>query len=540
MIITKDIRNNKGITMVSLIITIVVMFIISSITIHTSLDRFEINKYNKMVNDIKLLSDKVRDYHLKYNGLPVMRDSDNNKIKYTYTSLEFDKNINDNSNYYILDLEAMEGISLNYGKEGFENLNSSDDVYIINEKSHTIYYVRGIEFKDIIYHVNLDDTDVNVLSDNIPPTKPQIKIISGEKDAEGTYITEVTIEIIPGKDNNSGVKKTTYSYVFTDINNVSKTETGEIQENKIITLSERGEYNFVVTSVDNNNNVSNIVEIIKTNIQKQPTLKLSDVITPSNYGDEIEYEANGVSDWKVFFNDGNNVFIITSKFMPYTRLPSNSKMIKNGEYKIYWEPIYGTPTVGLEYGHAPNITDITQNSKVLERAERFKLTWIKDNIDKDWNSARAVKDLLNNDIWDVFAEGLNGAEAIGAPTLEMFAESWKQKGCEEIKYTRGENGYSVGDNGKWFNLPNASNGLDLSLYLPIQEGVSEDGNCVAYWLASISINDTHSLLVVDNNNGGMFGDWYNAQYYGIRPVVCLPSNAVATNIDGIWKNLTVD
>ena len=60
----------------------------------------------------------------------------------------------------------MDGISLNYG-EGFEDYENSDDIYIINEKSHCIYYVKGIEVDGKLYHSILDDnTDVSIANDN--------------------------------------------------------------------------------------------------------------------------------------------------------------------------------------------------------------------------------------------------------------------------------------------------------------------------------------------------------------------------------------
>lgn len=113
-------KNNRGITLVSLIITIVVMFIIAGTTVYTSLRRFEINRLNKMYNDIRLLSDKVANYYLKYNGLPVVRNSSNNPIIYPVSSLDFEKNVNDNTNYYILDLRAMERIVTKLWRRRFE------------------------------------------------------------------------------------------------------------------------------------------------------------------------------------------------------------------------------------------------------------------------------------------------------------------------------------------------------------------------------------------------------------------------------------
>lgn len=251
MRVTKEFKNNKGITLVSLIITIVVMVIISSVTLYTSMDRFKLNELEKLYNDIRFLSDKVSNYYLKYNGLPVLRDKYSNEIiKYTYFTLEFEKNEADNENYYIIDLEAIGGLSLSYGKEGFENPNESDDVFIINEKTHQIYYVKGIESEGVVHYTILDK--ISDIEDTIPPTKPEIKIISGKLNNDKTeYITEVQIEIVPGKDNWSGIYET--------ISNI--TRDGELidietlkQDNGLYMISENGTYLITVTTKDNSEN----------------------------------------------------------------------------------------------------------------------------------------------------------------------------------------------------------------------------------------------------------------------------------------------
>lgn len=248
------IKSDKGISLVSLVITIAVMIIITSVTINMSLDRFEINNFNKMINDLELLQDKVSNYYLRYNAIPISRDGENNAIKYTYTTLDFEKNSGDNENYYIIDLKALgEGVSLNYGKDGFESLNLSDDVYIINEKTHCIYYVKGQKLKEKNYHYILSNNNMN---DEVPPSKPEIKIISGTKNEEGKYTTEVKLEIIPGKDNWSGVSKTEYSIDGTTFSNLS------YLENNILTLAEEGNYNIIVKTYDNNNNVATIEKLL--------------------------------------------------------------------------------------------------------------------------------------------------------------------------------------------------------------------------------------------------------------------------------------
>ncbi len=243
-------NNNKGITIISLLITVAIMLIISSTAIYTSMDRFEINKLNKMYNDINLLSDKVANYYLKYGELPVIKNNE-----YTYTNLNFSKNKNDNDKYYIINLSAMDNISLNYGMEGFEKQGKSDDVYIINELSHAVYYVKGIEVNGVIY--NTVDLDKNVINDNIPPTKPEIKIITGSKNEAGNYVSKVEFEIIPGKDNWSGVNRTTYSIYSNDNtnNNVTEKDIATL-ENNICTIKDAGTYQIKVKSYDNNGNSS--------------------------------------------------------------------------------------------------------------------------------------------------------------------------------------------------------------------------------------------------------------------------------------------
>ncbi len=242
-------KNQKGITLVSLVITIVLMLIIAGTTVYTSTNRFKINNLKKMQNDIELLNDKVNNYYLKYGGLPVLRNDSNEPINYTFRTLKFDKNVNDDENYYIIDLAAIGNITLNYGKEGYNNPNNSDDVYIINNKTHTVYYVKGIESNDgNIYHsLKLEDIQN---TDNIPPTTPQINVVSGDQIDENNYETNVTLEFVPGKDNWSGVSKTTYSI------NGSTEQNIDTLENHQYPINEKGTYKITLKTYDNNNILS--------------------------------------------------------------------------------------------------------------------------------------------------------------------------------------------------------------------------------------------------------------------------------------------
>lgn len=260
-------KNQKGITLVSLIITIIIILIIASATVYTSTNRFKINNISKMYNDIELLNDKIATYYLKFGGLPIIKNTENTPIRYTFSELNFDKNINDDDNYYIIDLEAIGNITLNYGKEGFKNPNTSDDVYIINDKIHSVYYVRGIEYTDgNLYHSKVIENNAN--QDTVPPTKPQINIIYGTQDKsnENTtqeqvyYKTNVTVQFVPGKDNWSGVSKTTY----TVNNNTTEIDIATLENNEY-TLTSEGSYQIKLRTYDNNSNYSETILTININ-----------------------------------------------------------------------------------------------------------------------------------------------------------------------------------------------------------------------------------------------------------------------------------
>ncbi len=145
-----NLKQNKGITLVTLILAIIIMLIISSVILYNASTGINTRALNNMYNDITILKDKVDIYYSQYGTLPI--------IKTLYTNVENVKNINinDNENYYVVDIESLENVTLTYGKEYKEYKQTIDnqktDLYIINEQSHTIYYVKGIKLDNKNYY----------------------------------------------------------------------------------------------------------------------------------------------------------------------------------------------------------------------------------------------------------------------------------------------------------------------------------------------------------------------------------------------------
>ena len=140
----KDIlKKQNGITLIVLMITIVILLILASVTIRNIDTGTDIRNYNYMCADIELLKSKIINYYNEKAQLPITGTAFNAK-----TRLEGQASSRDNDNYYQIDITKLYNITLNYGGGTLEN----EDVYIINEQSFEIYYLKGAKYENTTYH----------------------------------------------------------------------------------------------------------------------------------------------------------------------------------------------------------------------------------------------------------------------------------------------------------------------------------------------------------------------------------------------------
>ncbi len=71
----------------------------------------------------------------------------------------------------------------------------------------------------------------------------------------------------------------------------------------------------------------------------QPALATS-IIQPENYGETVNYSANNVRDWKIFLNDQKNIYLITTDYVENSKLNyslgvSGTEIRKQGMYGVY-------------------------------------------------------------------------------------------------------------------------------------------------------------------------------------------------------------
>ena len=165
----KSYQNQHGITIVSLAVTVVVLMMIAIPCIVNIKTVTEIDKFTKLRSDITALKESISQVYgseadiskigPKYTGDTAFLTAKQGEVG---SETDTVKNPNDNNVYYIInvtklkrDLRSKLGITLaklNYGSNnyGISTLTTElnkEKVYIINEKSRTIYYTEAIEYE---------------------------------------------------------------------------------------------------------------------------------------------------------------------------------------------------------------------------------------------------------------------------------------------------------------------------------------------------------------------------------------------------------
>lgn len=146
-------KNQKGVTLMILVVTIVIMAIIVGGISYSSIESFKMNAYYDMCTDIELLDEKIALYFIENKDLPIVT-SDSKKVDELvpdYAEGNVNYNPNNSGTLYKIDLSKLENLSLK----------STD--YYMDETSHTIYSPRGIQVEEKTYYtVPLDYQKVNL------------------------------------------------------------------------------------------------------------------------------------------------------------------------------------------------------------------------------------------------------------------------------------------------------------------------------------------------------------------------------------------
>lgn len=169
-------KNNKGVTLTALSVAIIIILILTSTIIYKSKNKVMMEKYDNMLIDIDSISSKIDEYYKENNAIPTickylnkndLKNLINNNAQNRKCSLSYSEIVNPNDSedeYYVIDLEKLYGLTVNYGYgSDYKKIKSSGNIsstnienveskiYVINMTTHQIYYPYGVILDDILY-----------------------------------------------------------------------------------------------------------------------------------------------------------------------------------------------------------------------------------------------------------------------------------------------------------------------------------------------------------------------------------------------------
>ena len=148
-------KSENGITLIALAVTVIVMIIISVGLSATMTTNIEMKNYNKFKEDIITLSEATKLYYLNNGTLPVATD----KVLTSIDVPSKDKNPNDNDKYYYIDMRLIPDAETYFGEGNKDGTftSSTNDLYVVNEKSLTVYYLKGAVLNGERHYTSVDD-----------------------------------------------------------------------------------------------------------------------------------------------------------------------------------------------------------------------------------------------------------------------------------------------------------------------------------------------------------------------------------------------
>ena len=129
-----NIKNQKGITLMAEVITVVVFLLILSTISYSSMSSLQVRALNSMYADILVIQEKAANYYLKYGEAPI-------GAEVTANANHLNPN-DDPAKYYKVDFNKLLNVSLN-------NKQTDENYYYMNAKTLTVYYSKGVKINNL-------------------------------------------------------------------------------------------------------------------------------------------------------------------------------------------------------------------------------------------------------------------------------------------------------------------------------------------------------------------------------------------------------
>lgn len=502
-------KNNKGITLISLVVMIIIILILVTVSSTTGVNVIRQSKYNRAVSEMKTMQTKINELYEDYKGENVDNIADfGTAIDDISPSLQSKAEIAINSvNGNINNKREFRYLSSNYIKNTFD-LDGVEEDYLVNIKTREVILIDGIKNDGEIYY------SLNQIANeqfNVEYVNPSIKyspdggtyilpkIITNEKSLNMRI--ELTLQDIP---NSMTANDLTIKYAWSTSKDTEPTEWIQIQNET--TISENGESNidsageyYLWTKVeDENGKTLNTIVSKKYIVKDEYDVKV-----------RVAFDANGGT------VETSNKNVINQE--PYGDLPTPTRTgyefngwytDKTGETKVEATdnleldesnlPPTQPQSQTLYAGWTANQYDVVFNDKLPD--EYQEVEYITSNVSSSSHPYINTYILPNSNM-RVILKGKTGNQITSAGFLFGSRVTMHQQRfwgiIDQSKYR-----YGLG-NGLNVNIASATTSQDFTFDFNFNESHSMKVNSLT--TDSVTINDTNYnfpiFLFGLNNNG---------------------------------------
>ena len=231
-------------------------------------------------------------------------------------------------------------------------------------------------------------------------------------------------------------------------------------------------------------------------------------VTAANYGDKVDgyisqKEKNeGINlIWRIFYDDDNYVYLISSK-------EDGSNTVDSCKLNQY-------PGSTKTYNGSEDIKNTDKDGFL----QSLNSQWFAalNGTPSTIRNAKAVAYLMDQDVWDEYkdSEG-NAVYALGGPTYELYANSYNKTSIANSREHQivttdcTSTGYREKTSAGWLSAE-------------FNNGIYNNGRSSFWWLASPGVLDKYQVLEVSGDSGYLYYGNVSSRN-GLRPIVIIPKS----------------
>ena len=487
-------RKSRGITLVALVVTIIVLLILAGVTITSLLgDEGIISKAQQAANATK-------------------KSQVIESVRMDILMAQLEGNLTQ---------EKLEEILGNYGEIQYDEEGN----------------ITGLKPDGLEETIPIEDLLTGEVSEEEPvtpdTTAPTANIsLNTTSTTPGTAI-EATVT---HSDSESGVSIANCKYIFDTtsgnlgIDSASWETANSFNTNPEtlnLTAGAEGTYYLHVLTVDVAGNkaetISEAITIEEDGITAEDVAEEILTNPETYYGKTVSgytcTNSSAVSNWKIFYAgndfsaDGSyHIYLISDYYIPYANIPKTSAgtSLTQGGYShsAYWNT-----TALKNYAGSASITN--EDLKKLNN-DYFNNKGYKNTSD----GLKAVAYMLDTNAWSGY-KGDNADYAVGGPSIEMLMKSYSQKhGVNYVAQAAGFYGYAISNDGGNSWVTNISSMLSTNDDLYV---ITTTTNAMAYWISS-PVHGQDYFIFRATDGGNVCFYYMNDNAIGFRPLVCLSSD----------------